>query len=214
MSNQLIPVLRQGFATLLLAFALPAAPVAAATINFTLDPGASSVALTKTGSGLTCLLGTCSVDAAISMPSTGTSLGVGASTTFDFLTFTPSTLVGGTTNFDLSATLAFSDSTGAGTSVTGTGSGSAKVQGGLLASPSFSSGSLSWSTAPTNVTLSDGSVVQVSFQPVSAFSGSSVTAQATITGISTPSPVPLPAGGLLLVSALGGFALVRRRRRG
>lgn len=29
----------------------------------------------------------------------------------------------------------------------------------------------------------------------------------------TPAPVPLPAGGVLLVSAIGGFAALRRRRR-
>ncbi len=75
----------------------------------------------------------------------------------------------------------------------------------------ITAGVLTWtSVTPQNTTLPNGSEVAFDFQGGSGlFLGRSETSTASITGISI---VPLPAGGLLLLSALGGIAALRRRK--
>lgn len=78
--------------------------------------------------------------------------------------------------------------------------------GGVLASATdfvFSIGS--FTSAPTTYYLSDSSSSTNLF-------GQPTTSTLTVTNLTTPS-VPLPAGFPLLLGAIGGFALVRRRGR-
>jgi hypothetical protein len=174
----------------------------ATTIDFVIDREASSVTLNDTGGR--CVLSRCGVSAVLDSDlNTGDTYTIGNGTTsvFDFLTFTGRGT--GTDRFSIQAVLAFSSPL---VSVTGSGNGAA-----LLLVGNILSGVLTWtSVTPLNFTLPNGSEVAFNFQGGSGlFLGHSETSTASITGISI---VPLPAGGLLLFSALAGIAALRRRK--
>jgi len=138
-------------------------------------------------------------------------LGVGGSTTpQNFLSLT----MGGNNNKSYTSsvtdTLTFTGP-GSGTFVD-TGTVSFSVSGNAF------SGSVTWSDGPSgqNVTLSDGSVVNINLADVINFPSTKNTPQVTTTGVLTlvsgPSAIAEPA----LIAALGvglfGLGLVRRRR--
>lgn len=60
--------------------------------------------------------------------------------------------------------------------------------------------------------LADGSF-RIGLHVIGVADGTGLSASDSYVNGSGPSPVPLPAGGLLLMGALGGLGLVKRRRR-
>ncbi|MEM6480738.1 MAG: VPLPA-CTERM sorting domain-containing protein [Pseudomonadota bacterium] len=176
--------------------------------TFTVDAANSSVSLTETGSGFICSLTNCGVDVSLASGLSGTSFDLdnpGDVETFDFLTFGGRGV--GLNTYDIEATLAFSSPI---LSITSGGSGGVLVFGGSIAA-----GLLEWDDVPATVFLSDGSEITVDFEGgFDVFLGHSVTTTASLTLESvSPSAVPLPASGLLLLGGFGGLALLRRRRR-
>ncbi|MEJ6390392.1 VPLPA-CTERM sorting domain-containing protein [Gymnodinialimonas ulvae] len=76
---------------------------------------------------------------------------------------------------------------------------------------SSSSSSVSASASASSSASSSGGVITV-IQTSTTGSGSvSASAGGSVSGSSSLAPVPLPAGGALLLAALGAFAAVRRR---
>ena len=192
------------------ALALSAGMAAAATIGFTINPGASSVTLSKSGSGGLCSLTSCGIAAQVVAPASSFQLGTGDTKTFDFLKFTGKGTGG--VSYNVSATLAFSAPSGADT----TGDGDA---GALLIGGSIVGGFLTWNNLPKNITLSDGSKISVDFQGgIALLEGKSVTTSASVHGkdIKGPAPIPVPPAALLLVGglgSLGGLGFAGRRKR-
>jgi hypothetical protein len=176
-------------------------------MDFVVDLAGSSVTLTETGGGgITCWVSNCGVQADLALNDGQVfTIGTGDVAEFDFLTFTGDGTTGLTPRrFDITAILAFSSPN---LEVTGVGDGAAFLLAGYILS-----GILTWtSISPSDWTAPNGSLVGFSFEGGSGlFLGSSVTTSASITGTSI---VPLPAGGLLLLGALGGLAALRRKRR-
>lgn len=174
----------------------------AATLSFVVDRGQSSVELVETGRGC---LGNCSVSASLAGSlTTGSAyeIGTGDTATFDFLAFTGRGQGLGLENYLVKAVLAFSSPV---LSVANTGHFTAAAVG------TVRNGELIWdSIAPIIV---GGSEFRISFDTGSSLftrGRYSMTTTATLTGVNV---VPLPATGLLLVAALGGLALLRRRPR-
>ncbi|MHC0055470.1 VPLPA-CTERM sorting domain-containing protein [Actibacterium sp. D379-3] len=172
----------------------------ASTVDFTVDASASSIVITD-GTDY-CTAGDCvSTEIAFSNDFSF-SLAEGESNEFDFITWTGEGSGFGT--YTVEATLAFS----APSSFTVDGSG---VVGLATISGNIIGGHLVWTNLPTTLVLSDGSVIGLDFQDgMGLLGGSSITTTATVMLISA---VPLPAGGLLLLGALGGLGAVRRRKR-
>jgi hypothetical protein len=82
------------------------------------------------------------------------------------------------------------------------------------------SGSLTWAdgASGSNVTLSDGSVMNVNLSDIASFSGTArvgnpETVSATFTLVSSPAAAPEPAGVLVLGAGLCGLGMVRRARK-
>ncbi|MDY6859296.1 MAG: VPLPA-CTERM sorting domain-containing protein [Pseudomonadota bacterium] len=186
----------------------------AATVDLTLDVSNSSVQITdQSGGGRLCTLTSCGVSASLAS-GFGTpasfSLAEGETYAFDFIDFD----VDGTTGaparqFDITATLAFTDPT---FSVTSEGSGGAWFLAGKIA---FGAGAgwLTWDDMPTTLSLADGSEIAVNFEGgASRFFLGPVTTAASVTALSVAA-VPLPASALILVTGLGALPLVGRRRR-
>lgn len=197
--------MKRFLARALAAATLLLAPVAAsAAIDFTVDPGGSSVEFDRDGSR--CVFSRCGVSADLADSVSGTSFTLaeaGDSATFDFLTFTGRGT--GSAGYDIVATLAFDPP-----SFSTRSDGSANA---LLLFGRIVGGSLSWEDVPAFVTLADGSVVSVDFQDgFGLFLGSSVTTSATVTLVSVAA-VPLPGSIGLLAAAFGGVLILSRRRR-
>ncbi|WP_126975459.1 VPLPA-CTERM sorting domain-containing protein [Frigidibacter oleivorans] len=172
----------------------------AATVDFSLDLSASSITLTQEG-GVVCDLSSCGLD--VGFADSDFSADEGTTTQFDFLTFTGEGT--GYLSYGIEVNLVFDGPEPF--TLTASGSGS-----GLLLSGSIIGGTLMWDdSVPATFTLSDGSMVTIDFKDHAALTlGGTTTSSGFITV--TPAPVPLPAGGLLLVGALGGLALLRRRK--
>lgn len=204
----------------LAAAALSVGSASAVPLDFDIDVGGSSVALTTQlnpapgdlGGGLnavSCGFTSCAVTESLA-PGFATpetfSLAQGETQVIPFITLTTNGI--GSLDLDIAATLAF-DVPGAATT-SSSGSGFAVLVGGLL-----TAGSLTWDDVPAATTLADGSVVTVDFQDLSGVDflskGSVYTVNAYVTATSI-APVPLPAAGLLLIAGLGGLAALARRR--
>jgi hypothetical protein len=209
MFKSLFTGIRSGAFALVAAMAL--APQAqAATLDFVVDRAASSVQLiSQSGGGRLCTLSTCgvSVELAAGLNSGDTyTVGTGVTQTFDFLTFSGTGTTGlSPRGFMVRAILAFSSPS---ISVTGEATGSAFLLAGTILG-----GNLVWtSITPQNVILPGGSEVAFNFGGGQGiFLSNNVTTSASVTGVNI-APVPLPAAGLMLLAAVGGLALARRRK--
>jgi hypothetical protein len=176
----------------------------AATLDFVIDRTNSSVTVNSLGIGQPCSLSNCGITAVLadSLQDGDTyTIGTGDSATFDFLTFSGTGR--GLAVYSVNAVLSFLSPTG----VTGSGSGT----GGMVMFAGFiTQGSLNWSSATLSGALPGGSVVDFDLQGLSMASGAKITTTATLKGVNI---VPLPAGAVLLISALGGLAALRQRTR-
>lgn len=188
--------------------AVSALAASASTIDFKIG-GGSTVHLSDKDRGLVCFFDNCDAQANIASGLAGStfSLGEGEWTEIDFITFTGSN--SGGLNFKINATLDFA--TPAGATTTGSGTGGAILVGGFIVG-----GVLHWDTGvPNHVTLADGSKIVIDFEDgITLFEHSPVTTSAKIKvkKIVEPAPVPLPAGGLLLIGGLGAFGVARLRK--
>lgn len=202
-----------------LAMVFAASFAQAATQDFVVDWGNSSVTLTDQSSGGNiCSATDCSVSVDLWGAPTAFSLGEGESETFDFLRWTGTGTTGNCVwifcwpddrDFEVSATLAFSDPTSAGSS---SGSGGAHLLLGFI-----TAGNLSWTPSNQEIVASNGAVYDLSFEGGAGWlldGDAGYTSSATVKLISAPAPVPLPAAGLLLVGVLGGLGLIGRRKAG
>jgi len=138
-------------------------------------------------------------------------LSVGGSTTQNFLNLT----MGGKNNssYTSSVTDTFT--------ITGPGSGTFVDKGTVTFSISSNafSGSVTWDDGPTgkNVTLSDGSVVNINFTDTNKFGPTKNTPQVTTSGVVTlvsgpPANIAEPASMAALGAGLFGLGFARRRR--
>lgn len=183
----------------------------AATLDFVVDRANSSVTLSAaSGGGLVCTLSRCGVTASLA-PSLTTgstyTIGTGTTSTFEFISFTGNGTTGlSPRSYNISAVLAFSSPL---VSVAGSGTNSS-----FLLLGSIVADTLTWtSVTPQNLTLPDGSKVSFSFGGgTGLFLGNTFSSKASITGIDIVAPVPLPAGGVLLIGALGALAGLQRRK--
>ena len=136
---------------------------------------------------------------------------VGGSTTQNFLNLT----MGGKNNssYTSSVTDTFT--------ITGPGSGTFVDKGTVTFSISSNafSGSVTWDDGPTgkNVTLSDGSVVNINFTDTNKFGPTKNTPQVTTSGVVTlvsgpPANIAEPASMAALGAGLFGLGFARRRR--
>lgn len=196
------------------ALSLGMTPASASTVDMTFDTLNSSVQITdQSGGGIVCYVTNCGIEATLS-GSFGTpssfSLAEGDTFSFDFIDFT----FDGSTGvfprqFDITATLAFSDPS---FSATGTGTGGAWVVGGSI-NLDAGAGWLTWNNMPSTLTLADGTEFSIDFEDgATLFLGQPVTVGASVTAVSVAA-VPLPASALVLVTGLGAIPLVGRRRR-
>jgi hypothetical protein len=179
-----------------------ASPDAASAVTFTVDPGSVSI----TGADF-CLPGNCTLEGGI----TGGSFdlnSVGESYNFTNLfnwnienTGWFSQFNTGVGAYSISAILHFSDPSDA----TGTGSGYA---GFVTLLGTVSAGFIDWTAATGTV---DFGAIELDFVLHDAANigfGTGASSGATF----TLAAVPVPAGGLLLIGALGGLAALRRRK--
>lgn len=176
----------------------------ASTIDFTVDIPGSSVSIDSQSCGI---FGTCSVAADLATPISPLSFSLAEGETQE-IEFIELTFFGtGVGSADISATLAFSAPP---ISSSDTGSGSYIVIGGTI-NLDAGGGFLTWDNGPQQYVLADGSVVEIAFEEVSGlFLGDPVTIDAYVTAISI---VPLPAGGVLLLTGLVAIPAMRRRKK-
>ena len=194
------------------AFAVVSGAASAATLDFVVDWGNSNVALTDQGSGgVNCLISGCGVSASLVGSGGVFTLNEGETEEFGFIRFrgegtTGSLFLPNDRDFDIEATLAFNPPTA---SASGSGEGGAHILDGWI-----TAGNLDWqSGVPTQLTLSDGSLITIDFEEgdgllLDGDKGYTLKAYVTADYIA---PIPLPAGALLLLGGLGALGAVRKR---
>lgn len=196
-----------------------AAPAAALT-TFTVDAGSFVTLTDQSSGGNVCGVTDCGVTATLAAGLVGYSFALeeGESHTFDFIRFEGEGTTGtfippifafpNDRNFSISAGLAFDPPVASGGS---DGNGGAHLLGGWI-----TAGNLSWDEPmPMEITADDGTVFGLSFQQGSSWlidGDSGFTLSATVELVSEVSAVPLPAGALLMGTALAGFGFARRRK--
>lgn len=176
--------------------------VVAAPIHFTPDIGGSDVVVDDGGVGCS-WFSNCGLSASIASGFGGEfDLEVGDTNVFDFITFDANGT--GSGHYTVDAVLAFSDPA---LVVNSSGSGTVtSVFGSIIL------GTLSWGSYADTLVNVDGNIFNVHLDGgVGLFLGSEVTTTASVTLVSV-SAVPLPAAGLMLLGAVGGFGMVRRRK--
>ena len=180
--------------------------------TFVFDSASSDITLTKKldlclGCGLTASFHSDAVNLA---PWTATSANDSLRVN-NFIDWTVGKGFGGE-KYDVSVTLAFSSPDPSAGSTTG--SAIVGTIGGVI-----SGGVLTWKDSGI-INFSQGSQLTFALDPTIALGlGNSTTTGVTFTGSpiaprsDTVAPVPLPAGGLLLIGALGGLTVLRRKSR-
>jgi hypothetical protein len=177
---------------------------ARAGLLFEVDAAASSVSITETVSGPRCTFTSCGIDVALApgLDDVTFELETGESFAFSFLIFIGSGR--GASLFDITATLAFSQPTGANTTGSGHGGGILVLSGYILA------GALTWIDLPREIILANGSTIIVNFQGgKDILLGHAVTTTASVSGTNI---VPEPAMQALLGTGLLVLGLVVRRQ--